>query len=82
MENHEKLMQQEQERIEKASDIIEKTVKKVKEKKPYEYSLTMAEYTSLVQSGKEDICKAISMAYNYGFARGTRAKARNRVPVL
>ena len=61
---------------------IDKTVEQAEKKIPFAYILSLRELTALYEAGQEDIMKAVIKAYIFGFCRGTRAKAKNRVPVL
>lgn len=59
---------------------IEKTVNKARKKIPYSYSLSYGELVQLYSTS--DWFEAIDQAYLYGFIRGSRAKAKGRVPAL
>ena len=63
------------------SDIQKATAQK-KEKIPYAYDLSLEELTTLYVESKIDVIHALSMAYTFGFIRGTRAKGKKRVPIL
>ena len=61
---------------------IEKTVTKEKSGIPYTYDLTIKELRQLYDISREDIFHALIVAFQFGFIRGARAKAKNRVPTL
>ena len=61
---------------------IEQTVSRAKGKIPYYYGLSLGELTELCEFSRESLIHALIMAYEFGFCRGTRAKDKNRVPVL
>lgn len=62
---------------------IQKTVQRAKGKIPFYYELSFNEMCQIA-----DICKdrglleAVMVAFDFGFIRGTRAKARDRVSTL
>ena len=61
---------------------IEKTVDKASDKIPYTYSLSMGELLQLYSESQKDIFIALIKAYDFGFIRGTRAMAKERVSIL
>ena len=61
---------------------IERTLKKTKDKIPYYYSLSLDDFTELLKEVSKDPIEGVIKAYKYGFCKGTRAKARGKVPTL
>lgn len=59
---------------------MEETVKRTRGKIPSAYDLSLEELERLCQLG--NISEALCMAFDYGFTKGTRAKAKDRVSVL
>ena len=62
---------------------IEKTTENIRDKIPSKYYLSIEDLRSLldiVNSRKP--FQALMIAFEYGFMKGTRAKARNRCPTL
>ena len=67
---------------EKKRNKIQLCVAKRAHKLPSDYSLTVGDLNELFNASQKDIFEALIIAYDYGLIRGTRAKARGRVPVL
>ena len=61
---------------------MEETVKRTRGKIPTAYDLDLEELARLRQLSKDGIAEALCMAFDYGFAKGTRAKAKGRVSVF
>lgn len=62
---------------------IEKTIMEKERRIPYSYDLALNEIGQLFSLyEKHGIVLSLIKAYIFGFIRGTRAKARNRVPEL
>ena len=65
-----------------ANNTIKKTVTKASDGIPNAYDLSIEELTTLYESSQRSIIQALIMAYDDGFVRGTRAKARGKVTIL
>lgn len=62
---------------------MEETVERIRGKIPTAYDLDLEELTRLCKLGlSEGLGQALCMAFNYGFSKGVRAKARGRVSAL
>ena len=63
-------------------DSMEQVVERTKGRIPTAYDLDLEELKRLCEISVDSITEALCMAFDYGFAKGTRAKAKGRVSTL
>lgn len=61
---------------------LQERVAKTAHKIPSDYSMNARDLNDLYSLSRQDLFEALMLAYDFGFIRGTRAKARGRVSIL
>ena len=61
---------------------MEETVERIRGKIPTAYDLDLEEFKRLCELSMDSLGEALSIAFDYGFVKGTRANAKGRVSAL